>query len=159
VRVVELEPDQLAAVREAADLFDDDVDDASAAAFLEDPRHHLLIAYEDERPVGFLSAIELLHPDKSRPEMFVYELAVDEGHRRRGAGSSLVRRVAEICVERGCREMFVLTDDANEAALATYRKSGGSREPDSVMFLWSFPETRAASGAGQPAGGGSDQRG
>jgi hypothetical protein len=32
--------------------------------------------------------------------------------------------------------MFVLTDEANDAALATYRKAGGRREPDQVMFSW-----------------------
>jgi len=156
VRIVELGPDELAAVRDAGHLFDDDVDDAATAAFLADPRHHLLIAYEDDLPVGFLSAIELLHPDKAHPEMFIYELGVDASHRRRGAGSSLVSRIAEICVERGCREMFVLTDDDNAAALATYRAGGGGREPDQVMFLWTFPRVFSPD---QPAPGGGSQRG
>ena len=155
VRVVELAPGDLDAVRAAAHLFDDDVDDAAASAFLEDPRHHLLIAYDGDEPAGFLSAIELLHPDKPRPEMFIYELGVDANHRRRGAGTSLVRRITDICEERGCREMFVLTDDDNAAALATYRKGGAGREPDSVMFLWTFP----AGAADQAPEGGSDQRG
>ena len=156
MRIAELGAGELAAVRAAEHLFDDEVDDAATAAFLADPRHHLLIAYEDDLPVGFLSAIELLHPDKARPEMFIYELGVDERHRRRGAGSSLVSRIAEICVERGCREMFVLTDDDNAAALATYRKGGGGREPDQVMLLWTFAR---ASPPDQPAEGGGSQRG
>ena len=132
------------------------MDDAATEAFLADPRHHLLIAYEDDRPIGFLSAIELMHPDKTHPEMFIYELGVDERHRRRGAGSSLVSRIAEICVERDCREMFVLTDDDNAAALATYRTGGGGREPDQVMFLWTFPRVFPSD---QPAAGGGSQRG
>ena len=59
-----------------------------------------------------------------------------------GAGSpaTLLRRLVDICVERGCREMFVLTDEDNVAAMASYRKAGGSREPDSVLWLWSWPK-------------------
>jgi ribosomal protein S18 acetylase RimI-like enzyme len=140
VEVDELGPgDEARAVR-ATHLFDDDVTRATAAAFLADPRHHLLIATVDGEPAGFVSAIELLHPDKERPEMFIYELGVDEAFRRQGAASALLQRLLEICRERGCREMFVLTDEENDAAMRTYRKAGGGREPDPVMFLWSWPE-------------------
>ena len=36
-----------------------------------------VIAYVDARPVGFVSGVEMTHPDKDT-EMFLYELAVDE---------------------------------------------------------------------------------
>jgi len=49
-------------------------------------------------------------------------------------------RLVGLCHERGCGELFVLTDDANDAAMATYRKAGGGREPDSEMFVWSWLE-------------------
>jgi ribosomal protein S18 acetylase RimI-like enzyme len=140
VDVEELGPGDDEKVARAAHLFDDPVDAPAVRAFLADPRHHLLIASEGGEPAGFVSAIELLHPDKERPEMFIYELGVDERFRRRGAATALLERLKERCVERGCREMFVLTDDQNEAAMRTYRKAGGGREPDSVMFLWSWPE-------------------
>lgn len=138
--VEELGPGDDDKVARAAHLFDDPIDMPAVHAFLADARHHLLIASEDGEPAGFVSAIELLHPDKERPEMFIYELGVDERFRRHGAATALLERLKERCVERGCREMFVLTDDQNEAAMRTYRKAGGGREPDSVMFLWSWPE-------------------
>lgn len=138
--VEELGPGDDAKAVRAAHLFDDPIDAPAVRAFLADPRHHLLIASVDGEPAGFVTAIELLHPDKKRPEMFIYELGVDERFRRRGAATALLARLKDLCVERGCREMFVLTDDENEAALRTYRKAGAGREPDSVMFLWSWPE-------------------
>jgi ribosomal protein S18 acetylase RimI-like enzyme len=53
--------------------------------------------------------------------------------------SVLLKRLLEICHERGCREMFVLADQDNDAALATYRRAHAGREPDPVLFLWSWP--------------------
>jgi hypothetical protein len=45
----------------------------------------------------------------------------------------------------GCTEVWVLTDDGNPAALATYASAGGDREsPDSVMFTWFITRGREA---------------
>jgi ribosomal protein S18 acetylase RimI-like enzyme len=123
----------------ATGLFDDQPDPAATAAFLADERHHLLIGYIDGMPAGFVSAIELLHPDKPRPELFVYELGVADAHRGRGVATALMTRVVELCDERQCGEMFVLTDEANVAAQATYRRAGGVAVPAGVMFEWHWP--------------------
>lgn len=128
----------------ATGLFDDQPDPAATAAFLADERHHLLIGYIDGVPAGFVSAIELLHPDKPRPEMFVYELGVADAHRGRGVATALMTRVVELCDERQCGEMFVLTDEANVAAQATYRRAGGVAVPAGVMFEWHRPTAGTA---------------
>lgn len=131
-----LRPGEEAAVAAAEHLFDGPVDPAAAAPFLAEPGHHLLVAYDpDEQPVGFVSGVELTHPDKGT-EMFLYELAVDEPTRRRGIGGALVEALAALARERGCYGMFVLTDDDNAAALATYRAAGGSEASRSVMIDW-----------------------
>lgn len=127
-----------ALVAGAAVLFDHPIDIAATEAFLADARHHLLIGYVDGVPAGFVTAVELLHPDKPRPEMFVYELGVEPAFRRRGVATALMRRLVELCHERGCGEMFVLTDDDNQGAHATYRKVGGEPEPAGIMFHWDW---------------------
>ena len=132
----------------ATGLFDDQPDPAATAAFLADERHHLLIGYIDGVPAGFVSAIELLHPDKPRPEMFVYELGVADAHRGRGVATALMTRVVELCDERQCGEMFVLTDEANVAAQATYRRAGGVAVAAGVMFEWRRPTAGTASADG-----------
>ena len=38
---------------------------------------------------------------------------------------------------RGCGELFVLADETNEAAKATYRRVGGTLERGQIMFTWS----------------------
>ena len=81
-----------------------------------------------ERAVGFVSGVEVTHPDKGT-EMFLYELAVDEPFRRRGIGRALVERLAALAREAGCYGMWVITDDDNAAARATYEGSGwGARD-------------------------------
>lgn len=42
--------------------------------FLRDDHHHLFVAYEDGRAVGFVTGVKLTHPDKCT-DMFVYELS------------------------------------------------------------------------------------
>ena len=127
-----------AAVAAAEALFDGPVKPEAVERFVADPTHHLLVALEGERAVGFVSGVEVTHPDKGT-EMFLYELAVDESARNRGIGRALVRELAELARARGCYGMWVLTDDCNPAALRTYAAAGGAREsPDAVLFNWEF---------------------
>lgn len=124
-------------VTSASRLFENPADDDATERFLADPGHQLLIAYEGDLPVGYVSGVEVTHPDKGT-EMFLYELAVDEPFRRRGIGRELVDRLAALSRERGCYGMWVITNQENAAALATYRGSGGAPEPGQVVFAWTF---------------------
>ena len=132
-----LRPGEDGLVAAASHLFDGPARSDATARFLADDHHHLLIAYEDERPVGFVSGVEVTHPDKGT-EMFLYELAVDEAWRRRGIGRALVDRLAETAKARGCYGMWVLTDEGNAAALATYQGAGGVPETGQVVLVWTF---------------------
>ncbi|WP_370076214.1 GNAT family N-acetyltransferase [Streptacidiphilus sp. MAP12-16] len=118
-------------------LYDGPARRAAAERFLASPDHHLLVAYAGPEPVGFVSGVEVTHPDKGT-EMFLYELAVDEGHQRRGIGRALVSALAELARTRGLYGMWVLTDRANPAALATYRSAGATAEEDCVLLAWTF---------------------
>jgi ribosomal protein S18 acetylase RimI-like enzyme len=121
----------------AAHLFDYPPRPEAVNRFLADPNHHLLIAYSDDVPSGFVSGVEVTHPDKGT-EMFLYELAVDEAHRRQGIGTALVEALRDLARAQGCYGMWVLTDDDNAAAGATYRKAGGEVESQPLMFSWRF---------------------
>ena len=136
IRVVQ--PGQGEAIVAAGHLFDSPPELALAERFLVTPGHHLLIAYDDESPAGFVSGVELTHPDKGT-EMFVYELAVDEAFRRRGIGKALVDELLGIARAHGCYDQWVLTDHDNDAALATYRSTGTTDESSHVMLTWDLP--------------------
>ena len=132
-----LGPGDLDDVVAAEHLFDGPVVMDSARRFLEEPTSHLCVAYLSGVPAGFVSGVELTHPDKGT-ELFLYELGVDERWRRRGIATALVRALAERGRERGCYGMWVLTDRPNEAAVATYLAAGAVDEGDQVMFGWSL---------------------
>jgi ribosomal protein S18 acetylase RimI-like enzyme len=132
-----LRPGDDGLVAAASHLFDGPARPEATARFLAEDGHHLLVAYEDERAVGFVSGVEVTHPDKGT-EMFLYELAVDEPARRRRIGRALVERLATLARTRGCYGMWVVTDDANEAARATYEGTGAAPETGQVVEVWTF---------------------
>ena len=132
-----LRPGDDGLVAAASHLFDGPARPDATARFLSEPGHHLLIAYEDGRPVGFVSGVEVTHPDKGT-EMFLYELAVDEPFRRRGIGRTLVEQLAALARAAGCYGMWVVTDHDNEAARSTYERTGGAPETRQVVEVWTF---------------------
>jgi ribosomal protein S18 acetylase RimI-like enzyme len=70
--------------------------------------------------------------------MFLYELGVEEPFRGRGIGRALVERLAALARDAGCYGMWVVTDDTNRAARATYEGTGGVARTDQVMEVWTF---------------------
>ncbi|MDP8929889.1 MAG: GNAT family N-acetyltransferase [Actinomycetota bacterium] len=142
-----------------SDLFDAPPREEWTTKFLTSEGHHLLVAFEQDRPVAFISGVETTHPDKGT-EMFLYELSVHPEHRRRGIGKALVDSLADLARSRGCYGMWVGTEPDNAAALATYRAAGAAPPEPFLTLTWSFeradidPETaislRAARGADAP---------
>ncbi|MFF1449416.1 GNAT family N-acetyltransferase [Streptomyces sp. NPDC058274] len=127
--------DELAA---AEHLFDHPVRPEWARRFLDTQGHHLFLAHEEgEGPVGFVSGVETVHPDKGT-EMFLYELAVAGPFRRRGTGRALIRTLAALARERGCYGMWVGVDTGNDVALATYRSAGGKDDGTCTVVTWDF---------------------
>ena len=59
----------------ASDVFDQPVDSRWTTEFLEDPRHHLAVAIDDELVLGMASAVHYVHPDKA-PELWINEIGV-----------------------------------------------------------------------------------
>jgi GNAT superfamily N-acetyltransferase len=138
VEIVRLGASDVEKVIAAAELFDRQPQRDATARFLAEPGHHLLIAYDRAAPIGFVSGIETVHPDKGA-EMFLYELGVAESHRRHGVGRALVERLASLARSLGCYGMWVATDDANTAALATYAAAGATRDDQpAVILTWRF---------------------
>ena len=113
-----------------------------ASVFLCRPETSLLIAEDDAGVAGWAYGHELAHPDGERT-MLLYALDVAARARRRGCGRSLVAAFVEQARDRGCTEVWVVTDDANTAGMATYRSAGGRRDPvDPVMFSWRLADGR-----------------
>jgi ribosomal protein S18 acetylase RimI-like enzyme len=128
VSIRALGPGDDALVHAAAGLFDDPPDPVATARFLGSSGHHLLLAVEDAtgEAVGFVTGVELTHPDKGT-ELLLYELSVGEAQRRRGIGRALVQALVAVGRSRGCRGMWTGAEPDNEAALALYAQTGARR--------------------------------
>lgn len=137
MRIVRLAPGDEQVVVAGAELFDAPPTEVWAAKFLASEGHQLLVALEDDEPIGFVSGVETTHPDKGT-EMFLYELSVHPEHRNRGVGRALVGALAELARGRGCYGMWVGTEADNAAALATYRAAGARPPEPSVTLSWAF---------------------
>ncbi len=118
----------------AHQLFDSTPQDSWTTQFLQKDGHHLLIAEIDGRPAGFVTGVEVAHPDKAL-EMMLYELGVDEDYRRRGVGRALVRGLVAVAREAGCVGMWVPVEAGNDTAVAFYRACGAD-EPEPAATLW-----------------------
>jgi aminoglycoside 6'-N-acetyltransferase I len=138
LNVRRVEPGDEELVAQVCRLFDDHDDDSDLdpEAFLQRPETVMFVVEDDSGACGCAYGHELVHPAGERT-MLLYSLDVAESVRRRGYGVALVNALVDHARAIGCTEVWVLTDDANPAALATYSAAGGQRDPaDQVMFVW-----------------------
>jgi len=120
----------------APGVFNFAIDPQFSREFLEDSRHHLAVAIEDDGMiVGFASALHYVHPDKP-PEMWIIEVGVAPPHQRRGVGKRLLSALLELGQSLGCGEAWVLTDTSNDAARRLYASAGAEVPRDQVMFTF-----------------------
>jgi aminoglycoside 3-N-acetyltransferase I len=87
-----------------------------------------LVAMDGEEVVGGLIAYELQKVERTRGEIYVYDLAVAESHRRQGIATALLDRLREIAKERGAWVVYVQADYGDEPAIALYTKLGTREE-------------------------------
>lgn len=74
--------------------------------------------------IGGLVAYELRKFEQERSEIYIYDLAVDRRHRRKGVATALIGKLGEIAAARGAYVIFVQADPPDEPAIALYSKLG-----------------------------------
>jgi aminoglycoside 3-N-acetyltransferase I len=83
-----------------------------------------LVALDGEVVVGGLAAYELRKFEQERSEVYIYDLAVAAGHRRRGIATGLIAELGRIAAARGAWVMFVQADLQDAPAIALYTRLG-----------------------------------
>lgn len=112
-------------------LFNDSVEPPEAyAARLANPNRvdTLLLAFLDERAIGFAClriVPQVLYP---QPYAELTELYVEEPHRRQGAATRLLNFAEQLARQAGASELFILTGFDNHPAQQLYRRLGYSHE-------------------------------
>ena len=74
--------------------------------------------------VGGLAAYVLQKFEQERSEIYIYDLAVAEAHRRRGVATALIEELRKIAAAHGAYVIFVQADHGDEPAIALYTKLG-----------------------------------
>lgn len=87
-----------------------------------------LVALVGEEVVGGLVAYELPKLESDRSEIYIYDLAVRETHRRQGVATQLIEELRGIAKSRGAWVIYVQADYGDDPALALYRKLGTQEE-------------------------------
>lgn len=83
-----------------------------------------LAAIDGAEVVGGIAAYELQKFEQERSEIYIYDLAVAQSHRRRGIATALIRELQAIAGTRGAYVIFVQADHGDDPAIALYTKLG-----------------------------------
>ncbi|MEO1162038.1 MAG: AAC(3)-I family aminoglycoside N-acetyltransferase, partial [Pseudomonadota bacterium] len=84
----------------------------------------VLASLQGAEVVGGLVAYELQKLEQQRSEVYIYDLAVAEQHRRRGIATGLIEQVRIIAAQRGAHVIFVQADLEDNPAIQLYTKLG-----------------------------------
>ena len=87
-----------------------------------------LVAEQNDKIVGGLTAHDLPSTYFEASEVYVYDLAVAKQHQRTGVGKLLLTELARICNANGAHEFFLQADVDDMDAIEFYRATGGVAE-------------------------------
>ena len=83
-----------------------------------------LAALKGGEVVGGIAAYELRKYERERSEIYLYDLAVAEGHRRQGIATALILELKKVAAALGAYVVFVQADLADAPAIALYSRLG-----------------------------------
>jgi aminoglycoside 3-N-acetyltransferase I len=83
-----------------------------------------IAAFAREQMVGGLAGYVLPKFEQPRSELYIYDLAVAESHRRQGVATAMIGKLKKIATSRGIYVIFVQADLNDVAAVALYTALG-----------------------------------
>ena len=92
--------------------------------FGEKPVAEVLLAFENEMPIGFAVFFHNFSTWLGRPGLYLEDLFVKPEARGKGYGRALLIHLAKIARDRGCGRMEWAVLDWNEPAIEFYKKIG-----------------------------------
>jgi len=102
--------------------------------FGEKPSAEVLLAFENETPVGFAVFFHNFSTWLGRPGLYLEDLFVKPEMRGKGYGRALLVDLARIARERGCGRMEWAVLDWNDPAIQFYRKLGAKPMDEWTVF-------------------------
>lgn len=114
-------------------------DDSAILSFLKNRNNFLLLAIQNDQVLGSLNGYSLQHPHSLQPQFLLYEIDVRPEQRRKGIGQALINEFIKEARDANAFEIWVLSNEANSAAIELYKKCGfNRRNTDDVMLSMHF---------------------
>ena len=110
--------------RIAPEVFDEPIHPERLVAYLREPGHLMLLAFDGGVIVGQCAGVIHRHPDKAT-ELYVDEVGTASTHRHRGIATAMVEAMFAWARELGASEAWLGTERDNLEANGLYRKIGG----------------------------------
>ena len=98
------------------------------------PAAEVLLAFENETPVGFAVFFHNFSTWLGRPGLYLEDLFVKPEMRGKGYGRALLVDLAKIARARGCGRMEWAVLDWNDPAIQFYRKLGAKSMDEWTVF-------------------------
>jgi GNAT superfamily N-acetyltransferase len=102
--------------------------------FGEKPAAEVLLAFENETPVGFAVFFRNFSTWLGRPGLYLEDLFVKPEKRGKGYGHALLVDLAKIARDRGCGRMEWAVLDWNDPAIQFYHKLGAKPMNEWTVF-------------------------
>ena len=99
-------------------------DDAYLHELLGGEHFIAIAAFHQGTLVGGLAGYVLPKFEQARSEFYIYDLAVDHAHRRRGLATGMIEELKAVVRPRGVYVIYVQADYGDDAAVALYTKLG-----------------------------------
>lgn len=91
---------------------------------LDNPGFIAIATFDEQRVIGGLAAYVLPKFEQPRKEIYIYDLAVAESHRRHGIATALINELKRIAAVTGAYVIYVQADYGDDPAVALYTKLG-----------------------------------
>ncbi len=98
------------------------------------PAAEVLLAFEDEEPIGFAVYFFNFSTWLGRPGLYLEDLFVRPQVRGHGYGRALLQRLAQLAQDRGCGRMEWAVLNWNEPAIQFYNKLGAKPMDDWTVY-------------------------
>lgn len=121
----------------APDVFDEAIDPDRLKAYLAEPGHLMVFAFDGETVVGQCAGVIHRHPDKPT-ELYVDEVGTASTHLRQGVATAMIEEMFRWARELGCTEAWLGTELDNEPANALYRKFEPSEDEAIQYYLFTL---------------------
>ena len=106
----------------------------AAGLFGERPYAEVLLAVDEDRPVGFALFFHNFSTFLGRPGLYLEDLFVVPEERGSGIGRALLEHLARLAVDRGCGRLEWAVLDWNRDAIAFYERLGARPNSDWTVY-------------------------